>query len=148
MMFILAALASVLLNMTAFGRRTFAIGSNETAARFSGMRVNVQKWLLYTLGGLLTGLAGVMIFANIGIGDPTGEVGIELQVIAAVVIGGGSLMGGEGSILGTLIGAFMLTFLVNGCTLAGYENWVQEIVIGVIIVLAVALDYFRRKAPR
>jgi ribose transport system permease protein len=148
LMLAVAVVAAVVLNMTRFGRRTYALGSNETAARFSGISVDRQKWMLYALGGLLTGLAGVLLFANIVEGDPTAAAGIELQVIAAVVIGGGSLMGGEGSIMGTLIGAFMLTFLVNGCTLAQYPNWVQEIVIGVIIVLAVALDYFRQRAPR
>ena len=143
-----AVLAAVLLNKTRFGRRTYALGSNETAARFSGILVERQKWMLYSLGGLLTGLAGVLLFANIVEGDPTAAAGFEMQAIAAVVIGGGSLLGGEGSIMGTLIGAFMLTFLVNGCTLAQYQNWVQEIVIGAIIVLAVALDYFRRQSPR
>lgn len=138
--------AAVVLNWTAFGRRTFALGSNELAARLSGVRVNRQKIYLYTLGGLFAGLAGLLTFANMREGDPTASAGIELQVIAAVVVGGGSLMGGEGSILGTLVGAFMLTCLVNGCTLARWENYVQEIAIGAIIVLAVSLDYFRRKA--
>ncbi len=147
MMLAVAVVAAIALNLTRFGRHTYAIGSNELAARFSGIAVNRRKWMLYALGGLLTGLSGVVLFASITEGDPTAAVGIELQVIAAVVIGGGSLMGGEGSILGTLIGAFMLTFLVNGCTLAQYPNWVQEIVIGAIIILAVALDYFRRRKP-
>lgn len=137
--------AAVVLNWTAFGRRTFALGSNEMAARLSGVRVNRQKLYLYTLGGLFAGLAGLFTFANMREGDPTASAGIELQVIAAVVVGGGSLMGGQGSILGTLVGAFMLTSLVNGCTLAGWENYIQEIAIGTIIVLAVAIDYFRRR---
>lgn len=141
-----AILASIVLNMTAFGRRTFALGSNELASRFSGIRVERQKWAVYIIGGVMTGLAGVFLFANTTEGDPTAAVGLELQVIAAVVIGGGSLMGGEGSILGTLIGAFMLTFLVNGCTLAGWANWVQEIIIGGIIVAAVSLDFLRRRS--
>ncbi|UCD28848.1 MAG: ABC transporter permease [Planctomycetota bacterium] len=146
-MFTVAIVAGVVLNYTAFGRRTYALGSNELASRLSGIAINRQKLMLYTIGGMLTGLAGVFLFAYTTEGDPTAAVGMELQVIAAVVIGGGSLMGGEGSVLGTLIGAFMLTFLVNGCTQAGYANWVQEIIIGVIIVLAVSLDYFRRKIP-
>jgi len=146
-LFLVAIVSSVVLNHTVFGRRTYALGSNETASRFSGIAINRQKLLLYTIGGMLTGLAGVFLFANTTEGDPTAAVGMELQVIAAVVIGGGSLMGGEGSVLGTIIGAFMLTFLVNGCIQAGYANWVQEVIIGVIIVLAVSLDYFRRKTP-
>lgn len=148
MMLALAVVGSVLLNMTRFGRRTFATGANEMAARFSGIRVNRQKCLLYTMGGLLTAVSGVVVFGSIGIGDPTVAQGAELTVIAAVVVGGGSLLGGEGSVLGTIIGAFMLSFLVNGCTLANFPNYVQDIVIGAIIVLAVALDYFRRKAPQ
>ncbi|HOW70156.1 MAG TPA: ABC transporter permease [Phycisphaerae bacterium] len=140
-------LAGVVLNLTVFGRQTIAIGSNETAARLSGIHIVRQKLLLYTLGGLLTGLAGAFLFANTCEGDPTAAAGLELQVIAAVVIGGGSLMGGEGSVLGTLLGALMLTGLVNGCTMAGYQNYVQEIIIGAIIVVAVALDYFRRRSP-
>ena len=146
-MFGVAILAGVVINYTAFGRRTVAIGSNELAARLSGVVIHRQKWMLYALGGMLTGLAGAFLFANTVEGDPSAAVGMELQVIAAVVIGGGSLMGGEGSVLGTVIGAFMLVFLVNGCTLAHWPNWVQEIIIGAIIVLAVALDYFRRKSP-
>jgi ribose transport system permease protein len=147
MMLGLAILAGILLNLTRFGRRTFALGANEMAAQYSGIRINPQKWMLYTFGGLLTGLSGVLMFCNLTQGDPTVAEGIELQVIAAVVIGGGSLLGGEGSILGTMVGAFMLTFLVNGCTLARYPNYVQQIVIGLIIILAVALDYFRRRTP-
>jgi ribose transport system permease protein len=146
-MFGLAIIAIIVLNFTVFGRRTYALGSNELASRLSGIAINRQKFMLYMLGGILTGVAGIFLFANIKSGQPTEAVGMELQVIAAVVIGGGSLMGGQGSILGTLIGAFMLTFLVNGCDMARYANWVQEIIIGAIIVLAVSLDYFRRRTP-
>lgn len=142
-----ALVAGIILNYTAFGRRAFAIGSNEQAARLSGVRVNRNKICLYAIGGALTGLAGVFLFANTSEGDPTAAVGVELSVIAAVVIGGGSLMGGEGSVLGTIVGAFMLAALINGCTIAGWPNYVQEIIIGAIIVAAVALDYFRRRAP-
>ena len=146
-MLALALVAGIVLNGTAFGRRTFALGSNEQAARLSGIRVNRQKLWIYIIGGALTGLSGVVLFAGITEGDPTAAVGVELSVIAAVVIGGGSLMGGEGSIVGTIVGAFMLTALNNGCTLAGWPNYVQEIIIGAIIVVAVALDYFRRRSP-
>ena len=140
-------IAAIVLNLTKFGRRTYALGDNETAARFSGLTVNRQKWWLYAIGGMLTGVSGIILFAEIMQGDPSAKVGLELQVIAAVVIGGGSLMGGEGSVFGTLLGALMLTALVNGCTLADWPNWVQEIAIGVIIILAVALDYIRRRRP-
>lgn len=145
LMLIVAVIAAIVLNMTAFGRLTYALGSNETATRLSGIRVHHMKLALYTLAGMLTGLAGIFQFARTVEGDPTAAVGMELQVIAAVVIGGGSLSGGQGSILGTIIGALMLTALVNGCTLAGWPNWYQEIIIGMIIIAAVTLDRFTRK---
>ena len=135
--------AAILLNTTVFGRWTFAIGSNEKTARLCGVPVNRMKVVLYTLGGLLTGLAGVMEFSRLTVGDPTVANGTELDVVAAVVIGGGSLNGGEGSILGTLIGVLIMAVLRNGCTMMGWPNYIQEIIIGVIIVMAVAIDRFR-----
>ena len=135
--------AAILLNTTVFGRWTFAIGSNEKTARLCGVPVNRMKVVLYTLGGLLTGLAGVMEFSRLTVGDPTVAYGTELDVVAAVVIGGGSLNGGEGSILGTLIGVLIMAVLRNGCTMMGWPNYIQEIIIGVIIVMAVAIDRFR-----
>ena len=135
--------AAILLNTTVFGRWTFAIGSNEKTARLCGVPVNRMKVVLYTLGGLLTVLAGVMEFSRLTVGDPTVANGTELDVVAAVVIGGGSLNGGEGSILGTLIGVLIMAVLRNGCTMMGWPNYIQEIIIGVIIVMAVAIDRFR-----
>ena len=135
--------AAILLNTTVFGRWTFAIGSNEKTARLCGVPVNRMKVVLYTLGGLLTGLAGVMEFSRLTVGDPTVANGTELDVVAAVVIGGGSLNGGEGSILGTLIGVLIMAVLRNGCTMMGWPNYIQEIIIGVIIVMSVAIDRFR-----
>ena len=103
-----------------------------------------MKILIYALGGLATGLAGVLQFAYLGgIGDPTTARGLELQVIAAVVIGGGSLNGGEGTVLGTLIGCLIMSVLHNGCVHAGIPNASQDIMIGIIIVVAVALDRLR-----
>ena len=93
----------------------------------------------------MAGLAGIMQFSRLTVGDPTVAIGRELDVIAAVVIGGGSLSGGEGSILGTMIGAFIMAFLRNGCNMTGIPNYVQEIMIGVIIIGAVAIDKFRQK---
>jgi len=135
---------ALVLRYTTFGRYTIAIGSNEPTARLCGVRVNKVKVLIYTLMGLLTGLAGVLQFSRLTVGDPTVAVGAELDVIAAVVIGGGSLSGGEGSILGTLIGALAMTFLRNGCDLLGWGNYVQEIFIGIFIVIFVAIDQLRR----
>ncbi len=141
----LALIAAALLRYHVLGRYTFAIGSNEGTARLCGVRVSAVKICIYGLAGTLTGVAGVMQFARLTEGDPTVAIGLELPVIAAVVIGGGSLMGGEGSVLGTMIGAFMMTFLANGCTLAEWPNWIQEIIIGGIIIFAVALDQWRHR---
>jgi len=144
-MIILAAATAVLLRYTVFGRHVFAIGSNEAAARLCGVRTNKTKILIYTLAGLFCGLSGVMEFSRLTVGDPTVAIGLELDIIAAVVIGGGSLSGGEGSVLGSMVGVFIMSFLRNGCTMMGWPNYVQEIIIGVIIVVAVALDQIRHR---
>lgn len=146
LMIILALAMAVLLRTTVFGRQSFALGSNEAAARLCGVRVNRVKVILYTIGGLFCGLGGVMEFSRLTVGDPTVAVGLELDIIAAVVIGGGSLSGGEGSVLGSMIGVFIMSFLRNGCTMMGWPNYVQEIIIGVIIVAAVSLDRLRHRA--
>jgi ribose transport system permease protein len=142
----LAVITGIVLKRTVFGRHVFAIGSNETAAKACGIRVDRLKVWIYSLGGLFFGLAGVMQMSRLRQGDPTVAVGVELDVIAAVVIGGGSLNGGEGSVLGAMIGALIMAFLRNGCVQMGWANYVQEIMIGAIIVLAVALDRYRSKA--
>ena len=141
---VLAVVATFVLQRTVFGRRVFAVGSNEAAARACGVRTDRLKVWIYGLAGLLFGLAGVMQMSRLRQGDPTVAIGTELDVIAAVVIGGGSLSGGEGSIAGSLIGALGMAFLRNGSQQMGWPNYVQEIIIGVIIVLAVALDRARR----
>ncbi|HEY6334197.1 MAG TPA: ABC transporter permease [Blastocatellia bacterium] len=140
---VLAGLMRGVLGNTVFGRRVFAIGSNETAARACGVRIERMKVLIYGLGGLLVGLAGVMQMSRLRQGDPTVAIGVELDIIAAVVIGGGSLNGGEGSILGSMIGALIMAFLRNGCQQMGWPNYIQEIIIGIIIVAAVAIDRLR-----
>ena len=140
----LAVLMAIVLRRTKFGVHITAIGSNEATARLCGVRVNRSKVAVYTLAGMFMGLAGVMQFARLTVGDPTTAMGMELDVIAAVVIGGGSLAGGAGSILGSLIGAFIMSLLANGCNLTGVPNYVQEVIIGAIIVAAVALDRLRR----
>ena len=140
---VLAVLAAVVLKRTVFGRRVFAVGSNEAAARAWGIRTDLLKLQIYSVGGLFFGLAGVVQMSRLRQGDPTVALGVELDVIAAVVIGGGSLSGGEGSILGSMIGALIMAFLRNGCQLMGWPNYIQEIIIGVIIVLAVAADLVR-----
>jgi ribose/xylose/arabinose/galactoside ABC-type transport system permease subunit len=142
-MLIAALVTVVVLSRMKLGRFIFAIGSNEEAGRLSGLPVGQIKRWVYCLSGLAAGLAGVMQFSRLSTGVPTDSVGLELDVIAAVVIGGGSLRGGEGSIVGTLIGAFILGFMKNGCVLAGIPNPVQKILIGSLIILAVALDEWR-----
>lgn len=145
----LGLVVSVLLHYTRFGRHLLAIGSNERTARLCGVPVERRKLGVYTLAAALAGLAGVMQFAKLSVGDPTVAVGLELDVIAAVIIGGGSLLGGRGTVFGTLVGAVLMTVIQVGCSQKGLPNWVQQIVTGTIIVAAVALDRWREgKAPR
>ncbi|HKU43546.1 MAG TPA: ABC transporter permease [Polyangiales bacterium] len=142
----LAGLAGLVLSRTVFGVHALAIGSNEATARLCGIRVERTKWIVYVLCGLCAGLAGTLQFARLTVGDPTTALGKELDVIAAVVIGGGSLAGGSGSLAGSMIGAFLMTVLANGCTLLGVPNYVQEMLVGAIIIAAVAVDRWRHPA--
>lgn len=144
-MLLLAVATSAVLQRTILGRHAFAIGSNEATARLCGVRIARTKIALYVLAGLFVGLAGLLQFARLTQGDPTVAVGLELDVIAAVVIGGGSLSGGQGSVAGTLAGAVLMAFLRNRCTALGWPNFVQEMIVGHIIVLAVAVDQWRAR---
>lgn len=141
----LALLVAGMLIYTRLGRHIFAIGSNEQTARLCGVSVDRVKVIVYTLGGMFAGVAGVLQFSRLTVGDPTVAMGVELDVIAAVVIGGGSLSGGEGSILGSIVGALIMTVIRSGCAQMGLPNWVQEMVTGCIIVLAVAIDRWRQR---
>jgi ribose/xylose/arabinose/galactoside ABC-type transport system permease subunit len=141
----LALVVAGLLRYTKVGRHTFAIGSNERTARLCGVAVERVKLFVFCMCAAFAGLAGLMQFSRLTVGDPTVAVGLELDVIAAVVIGGGSLAGGEGSILGSLVGALIMTVIASGCTQMGLPNWVQEIITGAIIVGAVALDRLRHR---
>jgi ribose/xylose/arabinose/galactoside ABC-type transport system permease subunit len=134
-----------MLRYTRLGRHIFAVGSNEQTARLCGVAVERVKVMIYLMCGAFAGLAGLMQFSRLTVGDPTVAVGLELDVIAAVVIGGGSLSGGEGSILGTLVGALIMTVIASGCTQMGLPNWVQQIITGGIIIAAVALDRLRHR---
>ena len=140
----LALVMAVLLRGTVFGRHVFAVGANETASRYSGVRVGWVKAATYAIAGLLFGFAGLLQMSRLTQGDPTVAVGLELDIIAAVVIGGASLSGGAGSILGSMIGALIMALLRNGTNQLGWQTYSQEIIIGGVIVLAVGLDKWRQ----
>jgi ribose/xylose/arabinose/galactoside ABC-type transport system permease subunit len=142
---LLGVLVALLLRNTVLGRHIYAIGSNENAARICGVRVDLTKFYVYTLGGLLTGVAGLMQFSRLTVGDPTAARGMELDIIAAVVIGGGSLQGGEGTVPGSVAGAVLMAVIRNGLSMQGVPNWVQDVLTGAIIVAAVAIDRLRHR---
>jgi ribose/xylose/arabinose/galactoside ABC-type transport system permease subunit len=145
LLLLLAIVLAAVLRYTVFGRYVFALGSNESTARLCGVNVPLMKMVIYALSGLFVGIAGIYQFSRLSLGNPTSGVGLELKVIAAVVIGGGSLSGGQGSVLGTLTGAAIIFSIANGCNLLGFGNPAQDIIIGLIIILAVTLDQFRQR---
>jgi sugar transport system permease protein len=128
---------------TTLGRAVYAVGGNEEAARLSGINVPLVKLGVFAASGALAATAGVLFASRLNSGTPTVAQGMELDVIAAVIIGGGSLLGGRGTVLGTLVGAIIMTLIQIGCSQKGLPNWVQQIVTGGIIVAAVALDRVR-----
>jgi ribose transport system permease protein len=142
---LLSLLLAAVLRYTVFGRYVFALGSNEATARLCGVNVPFVRIAVYVLGGLFVGLAGVYQFSRLSVGNPTGGAGLELRVIAAVVIGGGSLSGGRGSVMGTLAGAALMSVIASGCTQLGVPNPMQDVLLGVIIVAAVTLDQLRSR---
>ena len=144
----LAIFMSLVMRQTILGRYIFAIGSNEATARLCGIRVPLHKILIYSLAGLFFGLAGLMQLSRLTQGDPTVAIGLELDIIAAVVIGGASLSGGSGSILGSMIGALIMAVLRNGSNQMGWPNYMQEMIIWTVIILAVGLDRFRQSRSR
>jgi ribose transport system permease protein len=138
-------IAHFVLNRTKFGRYTYAIGGNEEAANLSGINTKIVKTAIYGVCGLFSGLAAVILTARLNSAQPIAGMMYELDAIAAVVIGGTSLMGGEGKITGTLIGAFIMGILRNGLNLLGLSSFTQQIVIGSVIILAVLVDMALRK---
>jgi ribose transport system permease protein len=140
-----AAVTHVILEHTRHGRYAFAIGSNPDAALYAGIPVAFHTTAVYAFCGMLTGLAGMIEASRLMTGQPTAGQGYELQVIAAVVIGGGSLRGGEGSVIGTLIGAFIMGLLSNGSDLLGISPYLQQAIIGAVIILAVTVDELRKR---
>lgn len=148
-LFLLGIALSIVLAKTVFGVHTYAVGSSEPTARLSGVPVARVKATHYVLSGLFSGLAGVVLYGRLGgMGDPTAAVGTELEIIAACVIGGASLSGGEGRIRDSLVGALLMSFLATGCRMMDIPNYVQEIVTGCIIVFAVTVDRLRHRARR
>ena len=141
----LAVLVAGLLHCTVLGRYIFAIGSSEATARLAGVPVMQTKLLVYTIAGAFVGLAGMIDIARMGKGDASAGMGLELEIIAAVVIGGGSLAGGRGSVLGTLCGVAIMGVINHGCTSLGLENQVEDILLGTIIIAAVYIDRLRSK---
>lgn len=135
----------LVLTYTVFGRHVTAIGSNEAAARLCGIRVGFYKICVYVLGGLLVAVAAVIQTSRLGSANPTIGQGFELYAIAAVIIGGTNLMGGEGSVIGTLVGALIIGVLNNGLTLMNIPDEIKQIIIGLVIILAVLLDSLRRR---
>jgi ribose transport system permease protein len=144
-MFAAAIIASLVLNRTILGRYNFALGSNEEATRLSGVNVDVWKTAVYGMCGLFAGLAGVMMASRLNSAQPALGPGYELDAIAAAVIGGTSMSGGEGTMLGTIIGAFIISTLNNGLRIMSVPQEWQTVVTGSIVILAVYLDIIRRK---
>jgi ribose/xylose/arabinose/galactoside ABC-type transport system permease subunit len=141
----LAVLAALALRYTVAGKHAAAVGSNERTARLAGVHVGRIKVYTYALAGMLAGIAGVFELSTLTVGDPTDSVGLELSVIASVVIGGGSLSGGQGSVAGSILGALLMVVIRTGCTHVGLPNWVQEILTGAIIIVATGVDSARQR---
>jgi ribose transport system permease protein len=142
----LAILTALALKKTVFGRHVFALGSNEAAARLCGVPTVRLQIMVFALAGCFFGLSGLFQLSRLRLGDPTVAVGLELDIIAAVIIGGASLNGGSGTVLGSIIGALIMSVLRNGSQQMGLPNYFQEIIIGLVIIVAVFLDRFRRGA--
>jgi ribose transport system permease protein len=141
-----AILAHFVYQYTVFGRLVISIGSNETATRFAGVRVDWFKFAVYALSGLACGLAGVMASTRTGVGSPVMSIGFELDVIAAVVVGGASLAGGRGTVVNTIIGVLILSIISNLMNLMNISGYNQQVVKGAIIIIAVMLESFKSRA--
>ena len=142
---VLAILLILFLRYSVFSRHIFALGSNESTAKLCGINVKKSKIVVYTLGGLFMGIAGLYQFSRLSVGNPTSGIGMELEVIAAVVIGGGSLNGGRGSVLGTITGAIIMVVITQGCGALEVKNSIQDIILGGIIIAAVTVDGLRSR---
>lgn len=144
-MVVLAIIVSLFLSRTVWGYHIYALGGNEQATALSGINTGRIKIMVYTLCGLLTAIGGLLMTARLGVAAPTAALGYELDIIAAVVIGGTSLFGGEGTILGVLIGAAIMQVLRNGLVLLGFPAYWQPAAIGLVIIVAIMLDQLRKQ---
>ena len=142
-MLIVFVLSIIIMNRTKIGRHIYAVGGNPLAARFSGINVSKVKFFVYTYSGIMAGLAGIILASRMYSGQPTAGDGAEMDAIAAVVVGGTSMSGGSGKLGGTLIGALIIGILSNGLNLMNVNSFWQTVVKGVVILLAVFLDYIR-----
>ncbi|UOA29181.1 ABC transporter permease [Pseudosulfitobacter sp. DSM 107133] len=142
---VLVAIAWFVLNFTVFGRLIYGIGNNEEAVRLAGHPVFWYKVAAFTICGATAGIAALVYMARLSISSPIAGIGFELNAIAAVIIGGTSLSGGRGSVIGTLLGAFIIGVLANGLILIGLSDFVRQMITGIVIIIAVILDYYRAK---
>ena len=142
-MIIVSVFATILLSRTKFGRQVYAIGSNENTAFLSGIKVKQMKFKVYMLSALLSSIAGVILTSRVASASPTAGEGDETYAIAAAVIGGASMSGGKGNMIGTIIGAFIIGVLNNGLNLIGLSSFWQQVAVGFVIILAVYLDVIR-----
>lgn len=143
-MIIVATAFHIILTYTMYGRSLYAIGSNYEAARLSGLAVKINSIVTYTLEGLLAAVAGIILLGRLSVAQPNAATGYESNAIAAAVIGGASMSGGRGTVVGTLIGALIISVLNNGFTLLGLNSFVQQIAIGVVVIMAVFADITQR----
>lgn len=147
-MIFLYVVAHILMTRTTTGRYIYAVGGNMEAARLAGIRVSLVLFFVYTLSGMLAGLGGIVMASQLKSGAPTYGLTYELYVIAAVVVGGTSLSGGEGRVFGTLIGAFIIAVIQNGMNLTNVESYTQKVVLGLVILGAVLLDRIKQQGLR
>lgn len=143
----LGGMVAMVMRYTVFGRNVFALGSSESTARLCGINVPMTIVAVYTLAGFFVAVGGLLYFADVKNGNPSDGTGKELEIIAAVVLGGGSLSGGRGSILGTMIGALIITAIRSGCSQLSIPNTYTHIIIGCIIIVAVIVDQLRHGSP-
>lgn len=144
-MIVVYALAYILLSHTQFGRHVYAVGGNKEAARLAGINTNAVIMRVYVICGALSALSGILLASRVNSGQPNAGLSYELDVIAAVVIGGTSLFGGRGTVIGTFFGAMLIGVLRNGLNLMNVGSYVQSVVLGVVILLAVLLDQIRKR---